>query len=146
VRRKMIFELTQDEDGYPPVAAEGIWVEQVDTDLYRLDNIPFYSYGVSFEDVVHGTVNELGELVFVRLHQPSKRSTFRVIVHDQTQVESVRKEIETFGCATEVNKKQQLIAVDVPEEANIRLLLQYLMKSRDNQVCDFEEGVLRRSV
>lgn len=49
---KLIFKLIPDEEGYPPVSTEAIWGERVGVDQYQVDNIPYYVYGVSKEDVV----------------------------------------------------------------------------------------------
>ncbi len=44
-RVKIVFELQQDEDGYPPVTRESLWATPTDGGLYRLDNIPFFAHG-----------------------------------------------------------------------------------------------------
>jgi hypothetical protein len=36
---KVLFDLEQDEDGYPPAAAETLWAVQVGDGLFQIDNI-----------------------------------------------------------------------------------------------------------
>ena len=47
--KKMLFNLSQDEDGYPPVSVEGIWVEPTLSGNFRVENVPFYVRELSCE-------------------------------------------------------------------------------------------------
>jgi hypothetical protein len=49
---KIVFELTPDEEDYPPVSAESIWGIYQGDDTYEIDNTPYYVYGVSKGDRV----------------------------------------------------------------------------------------------
>ncbi|WP_420025961.1 DUF4265 domain-containing protein [Cronobacter dublinensis] len=49
---KVTFRLIQDEDGYPPVTYESVWLKRNSNGEYELDNIPLYIYGVSKGDVI----------------------------------------------------------------------------------------------
>ena len=49
---KIIFKLTHDADGYPPVEYESLWGIQRGAGVYELDNTPYYLYGVSKGDWV----------------------------------------------------------------------------------------------
>lgn len=49
---KVRFALERDEDGWPPAESEGLWAELVESDLYRLDNTPWFVRGVAAGDVV----------------------------------------------------------------------------------------------
>lgn len=44
---KVLFHLEQDEDGYPPFSIEGLWCKKASNDTYIVDNVPFYTYGIS---------------------------------------------------------------------------------------------------
>jgi hypothetical protein len=48
---KIVFEL--DEGG--PFSTESMWARPIDGDVFVLDNIPFYVFGVSFGDHVRAT-------------------------------------------------------------------------------------------
>lgn len=139
----MLVRLDQDEDGYPPVAVEGIWVEPYAPGGYRIENVPFYARELSCDDVVSGTLDDDGNLYFDCLITPSGNSTFRVIVHDLNRLNSVRSNIVGYGVTTEVDRNQHLIAIDIPSTIHIEPLLNYLMSLRDEGIADFEEGALR---
>src|SRR5688572_22698495 len=47
---KVLFRV-RNEDGSADV--ETLWATSLGADNYKLDNSPFYAYGVSWEDVVH---------------------------------------------------------------------------------------------
>ena len=49
---KVRFLLEPDEDGWPPCDVEDIWGEEIGPGLVRLDNSPFFAYGVSYNDIV----------------------------------------------------------------------------------------------
>lgn len=144
--KKMLFVLTQDEDGYPPVSVEGIWVKPVASGDFKIENVPFYVPELSCDDIVSGRIDATGDLYFDGLVAPSGNSTFRVIVHDVSLLDSVRAEIIERGAATEVDRSQHLIAIDVPSTVHIEPLLNHLMLLRDEGIADFEEGALRHSL
>lgn len=141
--KKMLVDITQDEDGYPPVSVEGVWVEPVPSGDFRIENIPFYARELSCDDIVSGRLSGDGNLHFAGLVVPSGNSTFRVIVHEGARLDRVRSGIVEHGVTTEVDRRQQLIAIDIPSTVRIEPLLNYLMSLRDEGIADFEEGALR---
>ena len=62
---KLLFPLEQDEDGYPPAAAETLWAVREGEGLFRLDNIPIFATGVALGDIVSG----VPDASFFRLHE-----------------------------------------------------------------------------
>ena len=46
---------------------ETLWADRVGPDRYRLDNSPFWAYGVSWRDVVEAHMDEGGQLAFTRV-------------------------------------------------------------------------------
>ena len=62
------------EDGY----SEGVWASPVGDDVYRLDNIPYFAYGLSLGDHVGAANNGEGPLRMVELVKPSGNRTLRV--------------------------------------------------------------------
>ena len=49
---KIQFNITQDSEGYPPVAVEGVWAMKAPCGSYVLDNIPFFTRDATFGDTV----------------------------------------------------------------------------------------------
>jgi hypothetical protein len=77
-KKKMTFFLEKDEDGYPPDDSETVWVEKLEGNRYRIDNIPFYIRGISPEDIVTSRVVD-GNLIFDELISKSTISVFRIV-------------------------------------------------------------------
>lgn len=76
---KVLFHLEQDEDGYPPFSIEGLWCKKASNDTYIVDNVPFYTYGISLGDEICVT-EEDGEYHFQSIVNPSGNSTLRYIL------------------------------------------------------------------
>ena len=81
---KIVFELTPDEDDYPPVSAESLWGIQEGDNTYEIDNTPYYVYGVSKGDWVL-TRAESGELIATTIVKQGGHSTIRVFASDQKE-------------------------------------------------------------
>ena len=143
---KIIFTLKPDEDGYPPVAFEGLWAEPLSNGHFRIDNIPFYVYGISTGDEVEAKPNEHDKLHYHALTRASGNSTFRLFVADKNNRPKVRTRLAQLGGRSEVDEQAGLIAVEIPEKTNIYPVLDYLVKGRDSGEWDFEEAALRHAV
>lgn len=146
--KKIIFQLEIDEDGYPPVAFEGIWAVPLPNGHMRIDNVPFYVSGISLGDEVEVKcdTNTNGEHWFFCLTKPSKNSTFRVSVSDLSNLSRIRQQIEALGCKAEVDETAGLIAFTVPGEMKIHPILDYIVDGKESGEFDFEEAALRHEI
>ena len=67
----------------PDGQIETPWAEHVSDNLFRLDNMPFYAYGVSADDIVEARPTEHeGVVQFIRVHEPSGNRTLRIAFED----------------------------------------------------------------
>lgn len=71
---------------------ESMWATPLGNNLYRIENIPFYAYGINFLDIVYATSDTEEHIPEVReIVTPSGRRTYRVIfskeMHRDKQVE-----------------------------------------------------------
>ena len=74
---KVLFRVP-DEDGGASV--ETLWATPLGNDLYKLDNSPFYAYGVSWEDTVFAPIDPQDGLpAFHSIVKKSGNRTVRVI-------------------------------------------------------------------
>lgn len=81
-RTKIIFDL---ERGETPYETERVWAERISDNRFRILNSPFFVFGISFEDEVEG--EPYGNMFkFVRVVQRSGRSTYRIILQNETQL------------------------------------------------------------
>ena len=140
---KIVFELVQDDDGYPPDRWERLWAIRVQGgELYRIDNIPFYVKGISNGDVV--AVNSVeGELVFSKLITPSLNSVIRLYVMEVSDVSTARKEFLDLGCESELSNVQKLFALEVPEKVAFGPVASLIRAGVDQGRWEYEVGVLR---
>lgn len=143
---KMLCRLEPDADGYPPVSVEGLWVQPLSSGTVVLDNIPFYAKGIAPGDELVVSANANGEAWFQSLAKSGGRSVFRIHTESDQQVAKIREELLDLGMPSEVDRKSRLIAVEVPADADIRPLLDYLVVGQDSLRFDFEEAVLRHSI
>jgi hypothetical protein len=98
-----------------------MWARIVGEDRYRLDNSPFYAFGVSAEDVVSARL-EGGFLTFSDVVARGGHSTYRILRLPQASdgaFQSYWKQIERLGCTYEQGHPKELFAIDVPPQADI---------------------------
>ena len=73
---KVLFRVGSDEQN---ADVETLWATPLGRDLYRLDNSPFYAYGVSWRDVIHAPVDPReGMPTFASVVEKSGHRTVRV--------------------------------------------------------------------
>ncbi|EPN9366106.1 DUF4265 domain-containing protein [Cronobacter muytjensii] len=78
---KVTFRLIQDEDGYPPVSYESVWLQRNSNGEYELDNIPLYIYGVSKGDVITFQKSN-DEYVVSGIAKRKGHSTLRIYINE----------------------------------------------------------------
>lgn len=61
------------------IEGESMWATPLGNDLFSIENIPFYAYGLNFHDIVRATPNSSDQIPEIReLVRPSGHRTFRV--------------------------------------------------------------------
>jgi hypothetical protein len=138
---KLLFDLEQDEDGYPPASAETLWGIRVGEGLFKLDNIPFFAFGVAVNDIV-SAVPEEGGFRFKEVVHPSGHSTIRVIVYDPLAVPTVRELFHQLGCSTEQSHLPRLFSIDVPPAVSLEKVRQVLESGKEEGRWGYEEACL----
>lgn len=89
-RQKMLYRLEPDEEGYPPVSVEGLWVRPLDSGAVVLDNIPFYARGVAPGDELAVTVDANCETWFEALASSGEASVFRIHAGSDSEIPRIR--------------------------------------------------------
>jgi hypothetical protein len=138
---KILFELEQDKDGYPPASAETLWAIKSGEGLFKIDNIPFFVFGIAVDDIVSATPEE-GVFRFKEVVHPSGHSTVRVVVYEPSDVPTVRALFKQLGCSTELSHLPRLLAVDVPPAVSLDKLKEVLNSGRDQGRWGYEEACL----
>ncbi|MGC2658680.1 MAG: DUF4265 domain-containing protein [Bryobacteraceae bacterium] len=143
--KKIVFELQQDEEGYPPDKSESLWAFEKQPGLYCVDNIPFYVKGISSGDVISAE-EKRDQLWFKNLIVPSSNSVFRLYISDIADVQVARDEFRALGCETELSNLPKLVAVEVPDKVNFEPVGNLLRLGADRGRWEYEEGVLRHEI
>jgi hypothetical protein len=120
---------------------ETLWAEPLDGNRCRLKNVPFYAYGMSYDDVVNAPKTEDG-LVVQAVSEPGGHSTYRIFVSSTETLKRFPEywaALERLGCTLE-RATERLFAVDVPPETDIYKVHEALAKGENAGVWDFEEA------
>jgi hypothetical protein len=108
---------------------ETLWATPVGADQYRVENSPFFAYGVSWEDVVEAHLDD-DYLEFTRCITKSGNRTIRMIAdfsEDNEQAQEFLKDLVDLGCSYE-GMKCRLISVNVPPEVDLERVADFLTK------------------
>jgi len=118
---ELLFQLEQDEDGWPPVAVEGLWCEPQDSS-YRVQTCPLFVKGVSVGDLIEVEQDQQGEVLSFTVLRPSENSTVWVIFWDESKIEPTLAELRALDCDTTGplgGWKTKLCSVNVPRSVSL---------------------------
>jgi Domain of unknown function (DUF4265) len=87
------------------IGGESLWATSLGNDLYRIENVPFFAYGLNFLDIVRATADspelkpEIREVVTASGHR-----TYRVIFNKDVERDNqatLLESLEKFGASYE---------------------------------------------
>lgn len=100
----------------PDGDTEAIWAEQVEENLFRLANSPFFAYGLSWRDIVETRAIN-GSRKYVRTVEKSGHRTVRIYFEKSLFLErrarALLRALEVEGCNWD-NLDGRFVAVNVP--------------------------------
>ncbi len=135
---KVLFRVPN-SDGSAEV--ETLWATNLGGDNYRLDNSPFWAYGVSWEDVVFAPFSsEEGFPTFQSVVSKSGNRTVRVIfappVEEGNESDKVLQGLVSLGCSYE-GMNPKYFSINIPVDVALDSVRDYLI-SKDAQweYCD----------
>jgi hypothetical protein len=84
-------------------SAETVWTDRLSPDTYRIQNIPFFAYGVSLHDIVSAPIDlDSGFAIFGRVIAKSGNRTMRLILRKPIQADARTRrrlqELVGLGC------------------------------------------------
>ncbi len=141
---KVTFYLNHDEDGYPPVNYESVWLKKNEQGEYELDNIPFYIYGVSKCDVLAFQENK-GEFVVSGVLRNNGHSTMRVYMNVEEQKINVISALQLLGGVTNSANASPLFGLDIPPSVSISDIDLFLKDKLDEGILDYEDACLQHT-
>jgi hypothetical protein len=112
----------RDDDG----DVETLWAFDLGENRYRLDNTPWFQYGVSYNDVIEALPEPDGMRFFTRVLEKSGFKTVRV--RDDTKVsETLLMALTDAGCRYE-GSSPSFIAIDIPPAVALEQIVQVLVQ------------------
>lgn len=139
---KINFPLPE-EDHAHGVEAENLWAKPLSDGGYRIENTPFYAYGVSFQDIV-AAEEDGGRLVYRGVQSRSGHSTYRILIQNPEGYKDSNFKVAwvplaDLGCTFEVAKSRWL-AIDVPALTDVFAVYALLEEGERSGLWTFEEG------
>ena len=108
---------------------ETLWADPVGPDLYRLDNSPFWAYGVSWHDVVEAHPDPDGMLRMTRVVEKSGHRTVRVFMQPgidaSPEAKAVMDGVRELGASYE-GMNPTYLAIDIPPSVELMRVADYL--------------------
>ncbi|HZP91626.1 MAG TPA: DUF4265 domain-containing protein [Burkholderiales bacterium] len=123
------------------IIGETMWGEKVGDRRYRLGNVPFYVFGVSWHDIVFADEVK-GLLTFTGVSLRGGHSTYRVLQArnlDPAVFSRHWQGLKQLGCSYE-GGGDGLLAVDVPPDIDLRAVRVLLLAGERARVWQFEEA------
>lgn len=110
--------------------SETLWATPMGGDLYRLDNSPFFAYGVSWQDVVEAKKREDDPFPnFYGCVTKSGNRTVRIVFEgprlSDPATQSVLAQLVSMGCSYE-GMQPRLASVNVPPEVDLDQVAKFL--------------------
>jgi hypothetical protein len=132
-------KLTKVHVSFGEGGGESMWAREIEGDLFAIKNLPFFAFGLNFDDVVRAPKD--GEIREVRaVIRPSGHRTLRVVFHAHLTVDEQVVHLDalkdlggSFERATD-----RMVAIDVPPGAAYDAMVALLTKLETDDDLVFE--------
>lgn len=142
---KIVFPLEVDEDGFPPIASEGLNARR-ESRGFVLENTPFFATGIALGDRVQGTpIHGVSDkFIFSEVIEPSTSKAISIIFLDSDVKELVYQDLRRRGCYCEYGEfgqgdKLQMLAVSVPENCDYESIARFLAQHEASNRLSYAE-------
>lgn len=123
------------------IGGESMWATPLGNDLYRIENVPFYAYGLNFLDVVHATPDSDDTIPEIRkVVNPSGHRTYRIIFSKDTDREKQKELLDSLMIyETSIERANStLVAVDIKPSGDHLAVYDKLDRYADEEYLGFE--------
>jgi len=124
-----------------PYATESMWAKKLGDNLYALRNVPFYAYGLSYDDRVQTEIRDEVRHV-IKVVDRGGHSTYRIFTglgRRNPAIHSLLERIHASGCEIEAANDKH-VAIDIPPEIDVFSIYDLLEEAKKLGVWEFEEG------
>jgi hypothetical protein len=127
VKFKVILSVNEEGQDISGVSSEKVWCDQIEKDIYKITNIPFYAFGYSLGDEIYApdldTVTTHGDIV-----THSENSTILILIMDDSRKDIYIKFSEKWQCEYGSAIARKSFAVSVPLQIPLKELALELNK------------------
>jgi hypothetical protein len=132
-------KLTKVHVSFGDGSGESMWAREIEGDLFAIKNLPFFAFGLNFDDVIRAPRE--GELREVRaVIRPSGHRTLRVVFHAQLPTDAQVPHLDALkelGGSFE-RATTRMVAIDVPPGAAYEAMIALLTKLETDDQLVFE--------
>ena len=123
------------------IVGESFWATPLGNDIFRLENVPFYAYGLNFHDVVRATSDSTEYKPEIReVIEPSGHRTFRVYFEktiNREKQEEILDSMKNLGVTYE-RANEIYFSLDLEAEGDYQAVFDKLDEFERNNVLEFE--------
>lgn len=127
---------------------ESLWARKVGDDLYVLENVPFFAYGLNYRDVVRADASFAeGEPVAREVVRRGGHTTLRVVFRRNDEPRARRRALLSELCPLKVSFESwddSFFALDVAPDGDVGAVLAWLERLEKRNVLGFETCEARR--
>jgi hypothetical protein len=121
---------------------ESLWCIR-DGDNYIIDNIPIVAKRISLGDTIKVEYDPNDKIFyFDDFVAVSGNTTVRMYFENTDLIEPVRTELNVLGCESEVLLQRKVVAVNIPREADYKLIRKFLDEGEEEKKWIYEESCL----
>lgn len=140
---KIVFDVAQNEDGWPPFSTESLWAAKTASRGYEIRSVPFFVNGISMGDVVRCSGRRGGKQQFAEVLQESSNSTLRIVCFNGRRREEIAKWLRKRECSFEYALDQEYMSASIPSTLNAQALLKILVMLSKEGEFEFEFSSVR---
>lgn len=122
-------------------SGESMWARPLGSDLYELENSPFYAYDLNYRDVVYAVADDPRHKPIVRrVERRSGRRTLRVVFLEhvsEPQRTLLLKGLDRFGVTWE-GADARLFSLDIPSEPQYQAVCDQLWTWEQEGLLEYE--------
>ena len=108
----------------PDGEVETLWAYDLGGGRFRLDNSPWYAYGVSWHDVVQAAPDQDGQLQFEKVVEKSGNRTVRITAEEPFTSEWL-SQIVALGASYE-GANRRYVSINIPPEVALESVTSFL--------------------
>lgn len=130
---KVLFRVPSNDPEGNDANVETLWALSLGDDRYRLDNLPYFAYSVSCDDVVYAPFDEdEGFPTFEHVVEKSGNRTIRLFFEkayeDGNATALIMEDIVSLGCEFE-GANRKFFCINIPPAADFNAVEGYLIKN-----------------